>query len=381
MTAQPSTSLSISATPLDSIGELALEWRELESRSDSHPFFLSWHWIGSWLCCLPPHVKPLVLRISKGGEAAGLAMLVEGKTRVLGFFSLRQIAVNATGLADLDSITIEYNGFLTASNMGDTVTRAALEWLMGNDLPNQALHLGGINSHLAEIAASLAAARGRRLHLISAAPAPFVDLNQIRRSGGDYFSHLSRNSRQSLRRAIRHHESQGPLRYHRAASLAEARSLFDELESAHQAYWSARGKPGAFAQPFFKQFHIALIDSAFGGGHIEIARISAGDQPLGYLYNFIWRGTVYAYQSAFRHTADKADKPGYVSHYLAIMNALEQGLDIYDFMAGARQHKTSLSTGQQNLAWLQLRSQLLSVSIEAGLRKVFRGIRYGQVGD
>lgn len=361
--------------PVNDIDLLAQEWRELEDRSAEHSFFISWHWIGNWLRLLPPHMTPLVLRITSHGELVGLSVICKGVTPVLRFLRLSQLTLNATGDPALDCIAIEYNGFLAARGLGDIVARAGLEWLLDGGLPNQSLSLSGMDPDLTDMAISSARSRGRQTRMIGVYPSPFVDLAAVRNGSKDFTAHLSRNSRQALHRSLRYYESRGPLEYHVAATEAEALAIFNELQEAHQAYWQARGKPGAFANPFFKRFHSALIMSAFADGHIEMARISAGADPIGYLYNFAWHGTVYAYQSGFHYSGGKNARPGYVSHYLAIISSLAKGRNIYDFMAGQKQHKSSLSTGLKNLAWLQLRSQLLSVKLDTWVRHLLAARR------
>lgn len=372
VTSPQTTSFTVTATPVEDIERLSLEWCELEGRSTGHSFFLSWFWIGSWLRCLPIEAKPLILRISDGIQTQGLCIIVKGTAPVLKIFSLAQITLNATGNSKFDNISIEYNGFLAAAGLEDIVTTAGLEWLLQEGVPNQSVQLSGIDTHLTEIANSLASKYGRRMNYKNIAPAPYVDLAAIRNSGEEYLSHLSRNGRQSIRRSLRYYERIGPLEYQPALTLDKALILFEDLITTHQAYWRKRGHPGAFADPFFKQFHITLFKTAFAAGHIEMALIAAGEHPVGYLYNFIWRNTVYAYQSGFHYTDAKGVlvKPGYVSHYMAIQYALRQGRNIYDFMAGDRQHKSSLSTGKQNLAWIQLRSPLMPVKLESSIKSL-----------
>lgn len=370
------TPLDVIAKPVEDIGVLGNEWRELEGRSDTHSFFLSWHWIGNWLGTLPPHITPLELRITRQGQLVGLSIICKGFTPVLRFLQLSQLTLNATGDPALDCIAIEYNGFLAERGLGDKVARAGLDWLLGGGIPNQSLSLNGIDAHLTDMAISCARSGKRQTRMVGGDASPYVDLAAVRNSGEEYTAHLSRNSRQAIHRSLRYYESRGPLAYHAAATEAEALAIFYELQLAHQAYWQARGKPGAFANPLFKRFHTALIASAFSTGHIEMARISAGADPIGYLYNFAWHGTVYAYQSGFHYSSGKNARPGYVSHYLAILSSLARGDNIYDFMAGQGQYKSSLSTGLQNLAWLQLRSQLLSVKLDSWVRHLLTAGRH-----
>ena len=374
MTSAPKSPPEISVSPILNLDHLATEWCALERQSVNHSFFLSWYWIGSWLRTLPKEIRPQLLRIHSGERTHGLAVIVQGHAPVLKFFSLPQIALNATGEAGLDNIAIEYNGFLAAGGFEEMVTRSGLEWLLNGDLSSQSVLLPGIDTMLGNVALSMAGDDGRQVAWLNEVPAPYVDLRHIRNKGGDYLSLLSRNTRQMMRRSLRHYEAIGPLRYDSAHSLDEALQLFDALAQAHQTYWRARGQPGAFAKPYFRLFHEMLIRSAFADGHIEMARIAAGDTVVGYLYNFLWRDTIYAYQSGFLYGEDNLARPGYVSHYMAILTALERGYNVYDFMAGIRQHKTSLSTGQQNLTWLQLQKPILPVRIQTSMKTIITKI-------
>jgi len=364
--------LNITATPVENIDQLACEWDDLERRSVNHSFFLSWHWIGSWLHCLPAKIKPLLLRIRADSQTVGLAILVSGKVPIISnALNLSQIALNTTGDKRFDMLAIEYNGFLAASGMEDMVTHAALNWLLQDGVFNQTIQLSGIDADLTNIAILLASEHERQANQFNVAPAPYVDLAAIRASGKDYLSHLSRNSRQSLRRALRYYEQMGPVEYYIAPTRNEALALFIEMQKVHQKYWRLRGQRGAFSYPFFKKFHTELIKAAYEDGHIEMARVTAGGHIIGYLYNFIWRGTVYAYQSGFLYANSRMAKPGYVSHYMAITYSLALGRDIYDFMAGERQHKSSLSTHRRNLFWLRLRSNRFLVRLENLAREIF----------
>lgn len=365
VTPHPPISLNITATPVENIDQLARDWTDLESRSTNHSFFLSWHWIGSWLHCLPPKIEPLILCVKTDTQIVGLAIVSSASVPAFGkVLNLSQIALNATGYHSLDMIAIEYNGFLIADGLEEMVTRAALDWLLCGGVLNQTIQLNGIGADLANIAIALASEHERQANQLNVSPAPYVNLAAIRESGADYLSHLSRNSRQSLRRALRYYEQMGPVEYHIASTRNEALAIFVEMQKAHQHYWRLRGQRGAFSQPFFKKFHTELIKAAYEDGHIEIARITAGSHIIGYLYNFVWHGTVYAYQSGFLYAGSRLAKPGYVSHYMAITTSLALGRDIYDFMAGDRQHKSSLSTNRKNLFWLRLRSNRFLVRLE-----------------
>ena len=68
-------------------------------------------------------------------------------------------------------------------------------------------------------------------------------------------------------------------------------------------------------------------------------------------------------------------KPGLVSHCLAIAYNLDQGANIYDFMAGASQYKASLGTEFTHMSWLVLQRNRLSLRLEQRLRSLRQRLR------
>lgn len=345
---------------LDQVGEL---WQGLENQSD-HSLFQSWAWIGTWLLTLPADNRPFVLTGHCGDDVVALAILGRSSGWRHGWLFTRGLFLNETGDPRFDALTIEYNGLLTKRGLNPSIANQALRYLIENVDGWDELYLSGlVDTDLASIKAV-----GLRPHLKAHQPCDYVDLTDVRSNGGDYLSHLSRNSRYQIRRALRRYEERGSLTSTTAGSVEEALDFLAELKTLHQAYWVGRGKPGSFANPYFEKFHSAFVRSRFAHGEIELLRIAAGDQAIGYLYNFVHAGRVYAYQSGFRYEADAAIKPGLVSHYLAIERHIALGDAIYDFMAGAAQHKQSLSTHRAMMSWIIARRDRLRFRIEDVLR-------------
>jgi CelD/BcsL family acetyltransferase involved in cellulose biosynthesis len=130
--------------------------------------------------------------------------------------------------------------------------------------------------------------------------------------------------------------------------------MLDRLAVLHQAHWTRRGKPGAFAGPAFRRFHRALLARAVPRGEADLLCIAAGGREIGYLYNFRFRERVLAYQSGFDYaTAGAHEKPGMTCHHAAIEAALAEGMDCYDFLAGAQRYKSSLAGAEVPLHWLE----------------------------
>ena len=169
-----------------------------------------------------------------------------------------------------------------------------------------------------------------------------VDLAAIRSAGTGYLAQVSANTRYQIRRARRLYEARGPLVLDVARDSGQALEFFDGMRPLHEATWAARGRPGAFSHPFFARFHRRLIATGMPRGRVELLRVSAGGAVIGYLYNFLYRGTVDYYASGVAYEADNKARPGLVSHAMAIEDHLARGNDCYDFMAGEARYKESL---------------------------------------
>lgn len=328
--------ISFTCRPLTDSKALAPLWRDLEARADAG-FFLSWDWIGCWLDSIG--VEVLLLEGKAGDKVVALGLLCPGKRAGWGGRESDALFLNQTGDPESDRITIEYNGLLLDREIAAGGAAQALAVLFTNRCPHwDELFLRG----LAPSFAAAVEAGDFPARLRSRRPTARVDLAALRKSGQAYLDARSANTRSQIRRAIRRYEQRGPLRLEAAAGVAEAHGFFDELGKLHQEYWTGKGRDGAFASDFFVVFHRRLIERCLPNGGVEVLRLSAGGQAVGYLYNFIRNRTVYYYASGFRYETDNRLKPGLVAHTLCVERHLAGGMDRYDFLAGEARYKASL---------------------------------------
>ncbi|MDX6750982.1 GNAT family N-acetyltransferase [Geminicoccaceae bacterium 1502E] len=339
--APPSPPLRVELEARPDPALLEPEWTALEERAGAS-FFLSWHWIGCWLRSQAPEV--VLLRVRLGERTVGLGLLCWREERRHGVLRVPTLHLNATGDELLDVLTIEYNDMLAEEGLRDQVRSAALGWLRGArrvaGRPFWALQVRGTTEPV-RVAGEAA---GFRARLHAKAPSAAVDLAAVRASGRSYLQHVSGNTRSQIRRAARLYEMRGKLRLETARDTAEALAFLEAAGELHQARWQARGRPGAYASPTYVAFHRSLVAAAHPAGAVELLRVRAGDETVGYLYNFVWRGRVYFYLCGFRYEEDNRLKPGLVSHWLCIERHLAGGAELYDFMAGDNRYKTSLGT-------------------------------------
>jgi CelD/BcsL family acetyltransferase involved in cellulose biosynthesis len=338
---------------------LEQEWRALEAVG--HPsFFTSWQWIGTLLAALPPASRPMLLRGSVDGQSIALALLGAHQTRRRhGLVRSRGLYLNETGDPCLDSLTIEHNGLLATAPCEPIVWSELIAWLAGLRDEADEFHLRGSLIRLPTDAL-------RRCGLScseTAVPSYSIDLDRLEQSGGELYPVLTANARQQLRRALRHFERFGTLHLSKAATMEEALAFFNAMKTLHCASWQRRGRRHSFAGDFFEHFHRLLIERSFAEGGTQLLRAAAGDRVIGYLYNFRFSNRVYAYQSGF-DDADPRERPGIVTHALAIRDAFQSGAKVYDFLAGRNRLKESFATRCEPMLWQTIQQPRLVFRLE-----------------
>lgn len=333
----------ITVRPVQDFATLERDWIELEGRAEAS-FFQSWAWTGCLVAERFP--DPWLLEARRHGRVVALGLFNRTPGRWLRPAS---IALGETGAGPADSIFIEHNGLLIDR------TERALDRFCWQALADSALGrlrwvLSGLPTETASTLRDL-----RRLRVTARRPAPFLDFGRLP-TNVEVTDTLSANLRQQLRRAQRGWERFGPLGIERAAGPVEAERFLTALADLHQATWRARGKPGAFAEPFFGRFHRTLLERAGPDQSLDVLRITAGDRVIGYLYNLVHRGWVAAYQSGFAYGPD-TDRlhPGLVCHLLAIEHYRRAGMRLYDFLAGDARYKRSFANAARELVWLEAR--------------------------
>jgi CelD/BcsL family acetyltransferase involved in cellulose biosynthesis len=330
------TQTIVTVSRVTDFAALGAKWRDLEARCDCS-FFQSWTWTG---CLVEERFPdPVLVEACDSGRTVALALFNRrGRTLLLG----------QSGDPALDCIYIEFNGVLAERGRETELTAACLRAARsGFGFWRPPLELAGVSSLTA-----VSAGEAGLVRCSQSLAAPFVDLMM---RDDRYLDSRSPNTRQQLRRSDRDYAAIGDIMIERAETPAQASSFLDSLAGLHQVSWRARGKPGAFANPFFARFHRALIADGSQRGEIDLMHITAGSQTIGFLYNFRYRSRSLAYQSGFDYgSAGRHGKPGLTCHHAAIQFAVRWGATRYDFLAGDDRYKRSLSDRSETLHWIEV---------------------------
>ncbi|WPC72893.1 GNAT family N-acetyltransferase [Vibrio porteresiae] len=323
---------------------LASAWIDLESRSSAN-FFLSWLWIGTWLDCF---VKEFTLIEAKlNGQTVGLGIVVTKNHMLSNRWWRKQHFLHRTGSQQEDQIWIEYNDFLIADESSEAIREAMCASVTGWLAPNDTFVVG---ASIPEKFHALKAF-GLAERTVWETRNYFLDLDELRVKHQTLLQYLSRNSRYGISRSLREYSQLGEVIIDTAKSVEQALALFTLAKPLHLARWGSSNSGSGMANPLFVMFHEKLIQKGMATGQIELHHIRAGNETIGIIYNFHYRGVVYFYLGAMNYCHQSTHfKPGLVSHYLLINKAVNEGVSIYDFMGGQARYKSTFSNQEGNLA-------------------------------
>lgn len=206
---------------------------------------------------------------------------------------------------------------------------------------------------------------------------PCFDLADVRAAGVEPITRLGKSTRASIRRTLRKY---GELDIEWAETLEQARDIFNELVTLHQARWQAENEPGAFGSQRFRGFISELITRLHPTGRIVLFRVRHEGETVGALLLLVDRNRLLDYLSGFA-PFDRKPSPGVITHFLCMNAALERGFDAYDFLVGEKRHKRNLSTTVNHLVWASWQRPCLKNRAIRALRDLKRTVRRWKNGS
>lgn len=339
-----------SYNPFKNFDVVANIWRAL-SLKQRHSYFVSWGWISTWIKSLPTDTDVQLITGFAENEPVIAFFIGRNKRNSHRFIPTKTISLNSTANRYYDEITIEYNSMLFDPSV--PINKELLFDFL-RSITWDEFRLSGVSADFVS-GFNLIDNTNRAPYVMvdEVVNSFFVDLEKIRGAGMDYLRLLSANKRSQIRRSIKQYESEGKIQIREAESAEEALAMLDNLAVLHQREWGGRGKPGAFSNNYFCQFHKNLIQNRYRENEIQFLHVFNNKGTIGYLYNFIYAGNVLYYQSGFKYSDNNTYRPGLVSHYFAIMHNAKKGLATYDFLAGNSTYKNSLSTNFASMYWVR----------------------------
>lgn len=342
------TDVRIELIPIQNNLEKAIDsWTRFCEKTGSS-YYVSPGWIRTWCECLRHEKKLYLMTVHRGDKRLYACVLSRSTKWRQGVLPTRLVSVYSSGDLFFDSLVGIYNHFLKFEDnditIRDIVNNFPLKW--------DEFYFPG--SSTSTFPGSDFASYDKSLTIYDySKPAYYVDLTRIGNTLESYLATLSQNTRAQIRRSIRYYEQFGPLTVEAAPTADSAKTMLNDLYPFSDARKESKGVENAI-NPFFKTFHDKLIDARFAHNEIQMLKISAGDQLIGYIYNHVYKGVVHFYQCGFVYHPDNKIRPGLVAHALAILHNVRQGNVVYDFGGGEDRYKKSLSNGENTLVWVRL---------------------------
>ncbi len=328
-------------------------WRDLEVASRP-AYFLTWAWMSNWLAQLPRAHVPWLAVVVAGGAPLAAFFLAKRSIIRSKVVPSRSLYFNTVGVQRIDMLWLEYNGLL-----GRDMPLTELLPLLPHGWDE--LYLPALRENAF---GGVTTTADTRVVIDRRVPAHYVDLERAREKG--YLALLSGQTRSQVRRAQR---EAGEVTLEIARDSKQALDIYSEMVALHTTQWRAKGKPGAFADPWFDRFHRRLITNRFAHGEIELVRARHAGGPIGCLYNMVHDGHVLQYQSGFATFANEKLKPGFITHAAAIEHAAARGRRVYDFLAGDQRYKMQLATDSTTMVWARVQRRRLRFLVEDQLRR------------
>ncbi len=364
LTALPVPAAGPAAAPVVIEGTLdGLEqaWCALYRAQPASPF-LSWPWQRALhATCLGGQRLQVVAPVAAGRPWAA-ASFGRGKRRAVRCLPVRTVCMNESGDPVLDRLLLEHNRPLCRPGDEAKALGALARHLLTRRPRWDELSLGWMDEDVWRSMEPGVA--GLPLTVVERGRAPyyFVDVEEGGLDG--YLARLSSNTRYQIRRALRMYGGAEAVSWSVAETPELALTWFRDLVRLHQAYWNAKGRPGAFHHPRIREFHTRLISDPRAREVVEMVRVEAADGPVGYLYNLRAGRNVFNYQSGFDYAGDPRRKPGLVCHALSVAEYGRRGVRRYDLLMGDSRYKRSLATGSGQMVRIALQRHRLRFVVE-----------------
>lgn len=349
-------------SPLEDRTAFLDEWRRLYKQSDAR-FFLSPAWIETLLDCAPAKTNFGCVRVFDDLRGLYAMGLLSAPPRTL-LPILRDARLHETGVDALDRIYLEYNDILIARNAPAGARDAALAALMEASPAADQFIFRNATPALTAAVEPAADAEELAVEFLNRQPTFFIDLKAL--GENSVFTAFSASLRSKIRRSIKRYEERGAVRIVRPATTAEKSVAWTELARLHSETWSRRGERGLFHERQFCLFHEKLLERH--ADKVDFARLTAGGETIGVLYNFVERDRVYNYQSGFRYESDNQLAPGFVCHALAADEYRTAGFSVYDMMGGEADYKRRLGREGETLATIAVTKRNLRARARSAMK-------------
>ncbi|MDQ4065361.1 MAG: GNAT family N-acetyltransferase [Actinomycetota bacterium] len=302
------------------------EWRTLLAADPNRQIFAFPEWNRLWWEEFGAGRDLRLLAMRRGSDLVGIVPLYrkheEGR-RILRF-------VGGIDLTD-------YLGPICSLDDRDDVAAALVEWLRTTpdgwdvfDAHNMLVPLG-----FAEFLVERADARGLRFTLEQEETSAVLALPS---DWDSYLQMLDGKDRHELRRKLRRVARDHPDARVRTATEETFDADFKTFVEMHRG---AEGHKGHFMRPEIATFFERIARSFIRSGWLRLDFLEVGETAIASTFGFQHERKYYLYNSAYEPEAQRLS-PGLVLVARLVERAIEEGLEVFDFLRGPERYKYQL---------------------------------------
>lgn len=314
---------------------ISAEWDDLLSRTTAPEIFRTYLWAKSWWEVFggTGGRQPFVVGVRQGKTLVGLAPLL---TRpVGGLFRQQRLEFFGTGEDEADEICSDFLDIMAAAGFEDQVVRAiwnAIEaerprWdeaVFRNIVPGSLL-----SRFFQPMARDAGCADARR---------PSGERFYVNLDAGDFNAYTDGLSKKKKKRIFyyrRRMEKEGGFVERRIERKEEIPLFLAEIARLSRMRRGSQGMSTAWQSEKFRRFHAVAAPRLWDAGQLDLRLWQRGDTAVAALYNFLYDGTIYYYQSGFDTQAFGNTSPGLVTISHVIEWGFVHKMRRYDFLVGA----------------------------------------------
>lgn len=332
-------------------------WDHLLRRSAADPLFLSWGWLTHWWQCYGQTLgtPPLITAFYRGDNLVGLAPFYMRLVRRGPMVLTGSVQMIGLSWRDPEPLISEYLDVIAVPHE-ETAVRDACFCMLLAEPGWQELVIG-------QTAAggcwreTIAARMPRGLHYVRELDRSISYQADLGCGFDRYVKELGQSTRRSVWNLRRRLAALGRVVLEQPGADDIART-FDELNRLHHLRWNRPAFSGKRLS-----FHIDLARRLCAAGELALSRLRVGTEVVSVLYDIRKGARQYNIKMAFDPKFSTRLSLGLIHLGYAMESAADQGVGIYDLLAGFGQkndYKRYLGQARRELSCVQmLRGPLL----------------------
>jgi CelD/BcsL family acetyltransferase involved in cellulose biosynthesis len=320
-------------------------WNALTARCPESSIYQEFDWHAAWWSAFGRDHELMVVTCHIGHRLVGIAPMMITTSRSMR--SDEHAKIRFIGCLNHAS---DYLNFIVDPQVPEALDALLTEVQCAFGSVDR-IYLSHFPSHFGTFDRTLAffRERGSQMLLQTEQVAPYRRL-------GDVEDDRKAANKSSLRRRYNHFRRLGDLRFHRCESESEILGYLDAFFKQHIARRALTAAPSQFLDRGERVFYREMVLRLLRPGWLRFDVVLLDGVPLAFHFGFQYRNRFYWYKPTF-DVAYAEHSPGQVLIKFLLEDAIEHGLDEFDFTVGSESFKYRFANGvRQNMRLTVVRS-------------------------